>query len=267
MFLAQRPSPALRPFVDRLWYFEADLPPGRERVLPIGAMQLLVNLDADEIRWYSGTAFDVVHRIGGSILVGPFDRPVVIDTLEQRRIAGAAFTPMGAAVFLSCPATDVRSLHVPLDDLWGLDGRLLREQLLGHVSPTAMLSCLDAWLLARGCGRLAIDPAVTYAVGVLDRGARVGAVVDRLGLTPKRFIARFEAQVGLTPKRFARIRRFQHALRLVDGAASWADLAADAGYADQSHLIRDFSEFAGVSPSAYQPRSALEVNHVPLAVP
>lgn len=265
MFIKHPPSPALVPFVEGLWYFEADLQPALERVLPTGAMQLLINLDADEMRWYSGADCAVVHRLGGAILAGPFEGPVVIDTEEQRRVAGIAFTPMGASVFLTCPAHTVRGLLVPLEELWGGDGRVLRERLLEAGSPAAMLACLDAWLIARSRDRLVIDPAVVFAVAALGCGARVGTVVERLGLTARRFIDRFEAQVGLTPKRFARIQRFQRLVTSRDGSPDWADLAARAGYADQSHMIRDFTEFSGVPPSGYQPRSARELNHVPLA--
>lgn len=264
MFIERRPSPPLRPFVDRLWYFETDLEPGHERVLPSGAMQLLVNLEADEMRWYSGPRFDTVNRLGGSMLVGPFETPVVIDTMEQRQAIGVAFTPMGTSAFLRCPAHAVRGLHVPLDLLWGIDGRVLRECLLEAESPHAMLARLDAWLLARGAGRLAIDSAITFAVTALDRGARVGPLVERLGLSPKRFIERFEAQVGLTPKRFARIRRFQRVLTLIGGTSDWTERALQSGYFDQSHMIRDFQELAGTSPSHYKPRSAIELNHVPV---
>jgi AraC-like DNA-binding protein len=50
-----------------------------------------------------------------------------------------------------------------------------------------------------------------------------------------------------------------------DGESSWAEAAAEHGYYDQSHLIHDFRELAGITPTAYRPRSAAERNHVPLS--
>jgi len=266
MFICQRPSAPLSPFIDFLWYFEDDLPLTRERVLPTGAMQLIVNLDVDELRWYSGPDFRVVHRIGGAALGGPSDEPVVIDTAEQRRLMGVAFKAMGAAPFLPCPADALRGSHVPLDVLWGVEGAVLRERLLEADSPQTILTLVDRFLQCRGAGRLSLDPAVDFAVHSLERGARVKAVVTRLGWTPRRFISRFESQVGLTPKRFSRIRRFQRTLMLVRPGRDWSELAALAGYFDQSHLIHDFHEFSGAPPSAYRPRHMLERNHVPLDI-
>jgi AraC-like DNA-binding protein len=65
--------------------------------------------------------------------------------------------------------------------------------------------------------------------------------------------------VGLTPKQFARVRRFRTVLRRTRRESSqqphqrvnWALLAADCGYYDQAHLIKDFQAFAGVCPNAY----------------
>lgn len=75
-------------------------------------------------------------------------------------------------------------------------------------------------------------------------------------LSQRRLIALFASEVGLTPKVFCRIVRFQRAvarsqdLKTVD----WAELAVECGYYDQSHLIYDFTAFAGVSPDDYRQR-------------
>ena len=61
-------SPALRPFVDKLWYFTGDMPHARERILPTGTMQLLVNLHEDELRTYGGEDFARVQRMRGAAI-------------------------------------------------------------------------------------------------------------------------------------------------------------------------------------------------------
>ncbi|MGH9573217.1 MAG: helix-turn-helix domain-containing protein [Candidatus Acidiferrales bacterium] len=101
----------------------------------------------------------------------------------------------------------------------------------------------------------------------------------------RRFIDLFAQNIGLTPKLLCRILRFQHARRLAEnrdrrrGALTasyregaeldWAEVAIECGYYDQSHLIRDFQNLSGLSPSEYirQIRSARDVkdNHVPLS--
>ena len=58
----------------------------------------------------------------------------------------------------------------------------------------------------------------------------------------------------MTPKLFCRVQRFSALRERIgkDLPVNWADLAADCGYFDQAHLIRDFRAFAGLTPLAYR---------------
>jgi len=67
----------------------------------------------------------------------------------------------------------------------------------------------------------------------------------------------------LSPKEYARIRRFQAALRqLGASAAGGADIAAEVGYFDQSHFVREFRSFAGMTPTQYKHAPILLPSHV-----
>jgi AraC-like DNA-binding protein len=78
-------------------------------------------------------------------------------------------------------------------------------------------------------------------------------IANYLALSQRRFIQVFKAEVGLTPKLFSRIRRFQQTRSIIqqNPSPNWAGLALDLGYFDQSHLIREFLEFSGLSPTEY----------------
>jgi AraC-like DNA-binding protein len=57
---------------------------------------------------------------------------------------------------------------------------------------------------------------------------------------------------GLSPKSFNKISRFQLSLRLIaKNEQPFTSIAYDCGYFDQSHFIRDFKSFTGLTPSAY----------------
>jgi AraC-like DNA-binding protein len=263
-------SPRLAPYVASLGYYESALPPGRDRVLPNGTMSLMVNLEQDEFRTYHGPGAAIVRRSAGAMLSGPDPRAVVIDTLEQRRGLSVSFSIGGAAPFFTLPFGETAGQLIGLGELWGRDGAVLRERLLEAATPRRQLALLEQVLiehLPKGPGA-GPDPAIGYAAAELERGRLVRHVRDDLGLLARTFTRRFEARTGLTPKRFARIRRLQ---RVVSAAGSWpgpvadwARLAADHGYCDQSHLIDDFRDIAGITPSAYRPRSAEEHNHLPV---
>jgi AraC-like DNA-binding protein len=257
-------SPALAPFVASMGYLEGRFPHGRERVLPTGTVQLLVNLDRDAL--HSAPDGLPPIRTGGAALQGPSARSAVVETADQRAIVWVGFRPGGAAPFFPGLA-EARDQLVPLDAVWGRRGRALRDRLLAAGSADEMLAAVEDALLA-AAEPPRPDPALAAAVAALHRGASVAEAADRLGWTTKRLVRLFGAQVGLAPKRFARVRRFQRLLsaaatRLGGTGGDWARLAAECGYHDQAHMIHDFRSFAGQSPSEYTPRSAEERNHVP----
>jgi AraC-like DNA-binding protein len=284
MYVAIAPrSPRLAPFVESLGYHESALPPGRDRVLPNGTMGLMINLEQDELRTYHGPGATIVRRAPGAVLCGPDPRAVVIDTEEQRRGLSVSFTIGGAAALFALPFGETAGQLVGLSELWGRDGALLRERLLEASTPRRQLAVLEQVLLdhlLQGAGHYP-DQAIGYAAAELERGRLVRHVRDDLGLLARTFTRRFEARTGLTPKRFARIRRLQRVVTAAGPASStgllsgtwpgqeprptdWARLAADHGYCDQSHLIDDFRDIAGITPGAYRPRSAEERNHLPV---
>jgi AraC-like DNA-binding protein len=265
--LVVRPrAPELVPFVRSLGYFCGELPPARERVLPSGETSLLVNLYEDELRTYEGPDSRLVRRTHGAALLGPRGTHQVIDTEEQRCVIEVDFEFGGAWHFFAVPSSEARDELVELDQLWGRDGFVLRERLLEAATPAERLRIVEAVLLEHVARPLAPDPATAFAVAALERGLAVADVTSRLGLLPKTFLRRFRERVGLAPKEFSRVRRLQRVLRSVgrNGETSWAEVAAEQGYYDQSHLIHDFRELTGITPTAYRPRSASERNHVPV---
>jgi AraC-like DNA-binding protein len=197
---------------------------------------------------------------------GLHTRHFAIDTAEQRRIVGVNFTAGGAFPFFREPACATTEEHVGLDTLWSRDGALVRERLLERRTPAAMLGELETILMERLARELAFDSGIALALDALERSTPVREVHDRLGTSAKRFIRRFEDVVGLTPKRYARVRRFRRLIGSVElgRRVDWAKAAVLAGYYDQAHLIHDFKEFSGLSPTAYRPRAPGDFTHVPL---
>jgi AraC-like DNA-binding protein len=251
--------------VEGIHYIEGEVPERLERILPGGRIHLMVNLYEDEFRTYHGPDRNV-RRTTGAVLGGPSSQSTVIDTREQRCLVSVNFKLGGARPFFRTPLGETRDQLVDLDQLWGRDGALLREQLLEAGTPEAMFRVMETALLKHMANPEAPDPAIPWAARALERGTAVSGVTSELGLLPKTFVRRFRAQTGLSPKRFARVRRLQRMLGSLGdpAAADWSEIAAAHGYADQAHLIHDFRDLTGLTPTAYRPRSAQEHNHVPV---
>ena len=258
-------SPALAPFVSGLHFFESSGPTTLEKILPGGQVHLMVNLHEDEFRIYER---DVVHRTHGAVLEGPTSASRVIDTGLQRSLICVDFTLGGAAAFFKLPLSEARDGLIELDRVWARDGATLRERLLETAAPAAKLQVVHD-MLVRHFARREADPAIRPAAALIERGATIGQVASCIGLLSRTLNRRFTAAVGLTPKRYARVRRLQRVLGSIRAMrdVDWPATAAAHGYADQAHLVHDFRELTGMTPTEYRPRSPDAQNHVPVDPP
>jgi AraC-like DNA-binding protein len=256
MLYRHRPCPPLSEFVELLWLHEYAVPShASERVLPTGTIELVINLG------------DKTSGGFEALVAGPHSRFFVLDTSQPTSIVGVHFKPSGAFAFLGLPLDELRNQHAPLEALWGNRAAELREQLIAVNGTQARLLLLERTLTCWLQVSPRRHPAVAHALASFSRGARrIADVVEETGLTSRRFIRLFNDEVGLTPKTFCRVRRFQRTIGLLHRceAVDWADAAAACGYYDQSHMIHDFRDFAGLSPANYLSRRSEHMNHVPL---
>lgn len=240
-----------------LWHYEGYTPPHElERVLPSGTLELIVNLRNDELRIYDSGIPGRWRTYRGALLSGVQTGFTVINTAQQERIMGVHFRPGGAFSLFGIPVDLFCDNHVPLDALWGSGADEILERLALASSGDERLRVLETALLCRVRSVNGIHPAIRQALTVFERQpdpASIGHVAGDAGLSARRFIELFRRYVGVTPKLYCRIRRFQravsglHRARQLDGS----DFALRHGYYDQSHFIRDFREFSGLTPSAY----------------
>lgn len=244
------PPPALAPWVECLWTLRmeapaADRPP--ERILPDGCMELVVNLRAP-VRTRIGQGPAVVHP--AAALAGQISRVLLLEHLGVTEIVAARFRPLGAAALFGFGLAELADREVALADLgepWrGLEARLQEAK------PEARLPLLTSCLL--GALRQPASSPLHRAVDLIRRGhgiQRVEQVARAAGFSPRQLERRFLREVGLAPKQFSRIVRFQHLIRSLPKTPDWAAAAGEAGLTDQAHLVREFREFTGLTPTAW----------------
>ena len=250
--VVRRPAPPLDGLVTAITYRAGEQPcTSVEKILPGPGTGLWINLNRDEFRSFGQTG--QINQVPGAMIAGPTSRAAVIEFEAGHAHVSVAFALGAGRCFVAPPMDLMRDDLVPLETLWGLSGKCLRERLLEAATPEDALSVMEDVLLQQMTGVLGPDPAVIAAAGALSRGVPVGEVAHDLGLLPRTLRRRFTAQVGLTPKRFARVQRMQRLVRALDGQSEvdWAMVAARHGYADQPHLADEFRELAGVTPAEY----------------
>ena len=240
--------------VEGLWYFEGTLTHLRERHFPTGRAEIVVHLGARYRHVVDGSrteAFPLACAAG--LLLGP---DVIEAPPEPNAVLGIRLRPLGAFKVLGHPLASITGITVDLEDLAEGEARRLADRCADAPTPRARLRAAAAWLEDRLRAGPRVDPAVAWMSDVIE--ARDGSVsirelTQRTGWSRTRMNEAFRAQAGVSPKRLARIHRFRRALDLVmQSDHTFAEVALEAGYYDQSHFNGEFREMSGFTPSAYR---------------
>jgi AraC-like DNA-binding protein len=190
----------------------------------------------------------------GSFAAGLFAGPVTIDSFGASHCVQVNFTPSGARRFFRLPMSELTNRMVALDDALGVEAEALRDALGDTASWGKRLDITEAFVTRRLAAGAAPCPEVAWAFGRIAASggrAKVSSIAENIGWSRKHLARRFADEVGLGPKTVARIVRLNRAISAAKGGGvSWAGIAADCGYADQAHLVREFRELAGNSPVA-----------------
>ena len=257
LFRTRIPKPPLSHFVETLWFYR-DLATdhSKEKLLPDASMELIIDLSEGPKKLYDSRDLDRYTSFNRCWVSGLQRQFIVLGVEQGASMMGAHFRTGGAAPFFGFPISELSGSVVELDLIWKREILALREQLLEAASPDHKFDLLEAYLIAKAKDRLAPDTTVAAALDALRSWPMLSLrdVASHLGLSHKQMLSRFDCRVGVTPKVASRIFRFQKALTSTNRATTepdWSDLAVDCGYYDQSHMIHEFQELAGLTPAAY----------------
>ncbi len=227
------------------------------RELPHPDGVLIINLGR-RIHITAGDGAMLALEPGEAFVAGVHLRPALSHS-DGEQAGVHVFLPLATLRRLvGAPMHTLIDQAVPLAILLGPEGRRLGEMLGERDSPAERFRLLDAWLSARVHAVEAPAERALYAADLLRRrpDLDIMGVAQEVGWSRKHLADRIHDLVGVGPRSFRRLIRFQRATGAASVAAqpNWAAIAYDAGYADQSHLVREFREFAGLTPTAYRAR-------------
>jgi AraC-like DNA-binding protein len=250
------PSPVLaRLIVGYSDYWERTGSFTTRRELPHAEGVLIVNLGAP----ITITDGEVLHlQAGEAFAAGVHLRPAL--SQSQGTQAGMhVFLPLATLRrLLGVPMHHLVNCVMPLDSLLGHDTHDLGAMLCAAKDCATRVALLEAALSHRLAHTAPLGPQQAQALYLLrtrpDRD--IAAIARDIGWSRKHLAARVQDAVGVGPRCFRRLLRFQTLTTLISQPPppSWAALAHDAGYCDQSHLIREFREFSGLTPGEYLAR-------------
>ncbi|MCO8276968.1 helix-turn-helix transcriptional regulator [Actinoplanes sp. TRM 88003] len=250
-YVMARPAAALGRYVASYsGYRQRGVAPMRHLGLPSPYLTMILTLDDPLVmaahpdpRQPPGS-FDAL--VGGLHLT-----PAVIVHDGRQSGVQVALRPLGCRALLGMPAAELAGLDVDAAAVLGeatVAG--LRERLAAAPDWPARFALLDDSLRAR-LTEIDIRPEISYAYQRVLRGEPVRSVAAEVGWSDRHLTNRFRAEVGLRPKQTARVARFDRARRALHPGTLIAEVAAAHGYADQSHLVREFRALAGLTPSEW----------------
>ncbi|MEU8888473.1 helix-turn-helix domain-containing protein [Streptomyces sp. NPDC048442] len=234
---------------------------GGLRMVPHPAVMLILEFGENPSGVEDGTGR--LHR--GSLVAGPgFGSGGGVRAWGERvECVQVRLSPVVAGAVLGVSPADLAGSPVSLDEVWGREAARIREQLGEIPLWQDRFAFIDALLARRLEARSPVDPAVAWAWNriLVGRGlVRVDHLAAEIGWSRKRLWSRFHSHLGIPPKSAAKLVRFDHAVhRLVAGEGA-AQVAADGGYCDQSHLHRDVMEFTGATPATVRGEPFLTVD-------
>jgi AraC-like DNA-binding protein len=247
-------APAVTGYTD---YWERTGSFTTRRELPSLQSVLIVNLGR-AVTIIGGDGLPVTLAPGDGFVAGIHDRHAFSQSAGGQAGVHVWLTPRGVQQLFGGAAPVIANRAVTLAEILGARARDLGSQLLEAPDRESRFRVLDTTLAAWRHEGSAPRPDMEWAFAQLrrDPGTKVASLADAIGCSRKTLTARFQAQYGIAPKTAARLARFERLVAICNtgGLPDWAALAQDCGYFDQSHLIRDFTAFAGLTPTEYARR-------------
>jgi len=249
-----RPAPGLKTFV-RLYVQRAMKIDGPPVVQPVTARAVPLMLFALGDSYNARVNQQRLLKKGNTVtLVGPQTyRRVDLQLQGALEDFAIFFQPDGVYRLFSIPMDKLIDQDYEGHAVLGAFISQVHQRLGECESFEERVTLIDEFLLQRARASRDYDGVSAAANRILVGGGRSGiaALADRAGLSMRQFERRFTERIGMRPKLFARIARFEAAL---DGkarftASSWTDVAHKFGYYDQMHMVHDFGEFTGETPT------------------
>jgi AraC-like DNA-binding protein len=262
--LTAEPDRALAPIVRRYSDWSDSRTSGLER------RRHGPSIDVPLIVDFGGTLASV-DRVDGRVLYAPGfvaglqHRYAVTEANGPSAGIQVDLTPIGAHLLLGVSMHEITDRTIALGDAMGADGDRLVEQLRCARSAEDRFAIVDSMINARIAAARLPARAMFWAWNVLEaNGGRVSIsdIGDRLGWSRKHVVAQFREHIGLAPKMMARIVRFNRAAQAIRSGErpNFGAIAADAGYYDQAHMVREFIEFSGSTPGKFFARRVPDSN-------
>lgn len=226
----------------------------RQRILPDGCVDLIFIL-ADDIRRILPTGEGVKQP--RAMVLGQITEAFDVEPEGRVDSFATRFHPYGASAFLNVPLKQLMNKETPLAEVFGpgVSSELQRDVLTAR-DTEERIAVVERFLLERMKARRFKEDLVRRTVDLmLQTGGStpIASLADHDPARRRKMERMFNERIGTSPKQLSKVIRLQTALRrMLDAKAQdLTGIAYESEFYDQAHFIKDFKEFAGVSPGEF----------------
>jgi AraC-like DNA-binding protein len=250
------PSDILKPYIRHYYIFQSDDDTEFEdTVFPSGDMEVIFNLGEGTWESAADNKFIKTPKIE---LWGQITKPLAIRSKGRHTMLGIKFFTHSASFFFDEGIGLFNDQILDLAEVTGNLVKTLHVQLLETKDEHKRIELIDIFLLKRLIANekksFRIDKVADILTTIKKNPAEnnLGNIASGYGITPRYLHKLIYQHTGLSPAFFNKVNRFQFSLKLIaKNQQPFTTIAYRCGYFDQSHFIRDFKSFTGLTPSAY----------------
>lgn len=249
------PKEDLKQFV--MCYWTLDFPreetPQINTIIPDGTMKLIFHYG--DLYWH--------HNENGNrflqprcFLIGQLTRPYVVEPDGDTGTFVVRFHPNGFIPFTTIPIKEMENKPISLNTLYGKKGDKLEEKIINADSTIQRINIVEKFLFEKLTNSKTIDTIIKSTVDtILETKGQISVaeLSQKNYIHRRQLVRKFSKMIGLSPKQLSKTIRLQTTLKtlLNQKKSRLTDLAYDNEYYDQSHFIKDFKEFTGISPKEF----------------
>ena len=165
------------------------------------------------------------------------------------------FHPLGLNPFVRCSMSELYNHYIDVEDLEDIELNHLKLNISAEPAVETCIRLIERFFMQRlvdaDCNYQRTQHAICQIIN--QPQIDVNTLAESACLGYRQFKRVFTNYAGMSPKEYYRVVRFQRALYLLQNhpGMEFVDLAYSCGFYDSSHLVKDFKEFTGCSPTQY----------------
>jgi AraC-like DNA-binding protein len=247
------PQFPLSNFIEHIIYVKGSLSIPYLKELPDGGVNLVIELNDKTVNTiYPDENLQKKHEVKRAWISGLQKQAILYKNNTDSTIISVRFTAGGFFSLTKIPITAIDDVGIEAEVLLGSSFSHFYQRIINASSVSEMFGLIENYFLQYRMDHNTEYEIVRFIDKNIDRP--IDWLIHKSGYSQKHVIHLLKKHTGFSPKYLQRLHRFQLVVKEVQGHKNkidWFSIVHRFGYYDQAHLIKDFSHFAGISPTDY----------------